>query len=51
MRNHWYLVDFSTGELEWVWASGKPTAIILAQARQILKGNDYIVISVEKREG
>ena len=51
MRNYWYLVTFSAGELEWVWASGEPTAAILAQARQILKGNDHTVIDIEKREG
>ena len=51
MRNYWYLVTFSTEELEWVWSSGKSTATILAQARQILKGNDHTVIDIEKREG
>ena len=52
MRNYWYLVKFSTGKLEWVWASGLLTAIILAQAKQISKGNDYTtVISAEKKKG
>ncbi len=49
MRNYWYTVRFSTGKVECVWAGDLSTATILAQAKQIEKGNDYIVVVNVKR--
>lgn len=46
MRLYEYKVTFVTGKVEFVYAIGQIEATIVAQARQILEGNDYEVSSV-----
>ena len=41
MRKYYYIVKFSTGQQENVAAYNEVEAIILAQAEQIKKGNQY----------
>ena len=41
MRQYCYLVKFNTGQKEQVSAFCESEAIILAQAKQINKGNEY----------
>ena len=48
MRTYTYTVTFTTGLTEKVTTTGEPTAIILAQAEQIKKGNNHEVESVVK---
>ena len=47
MNEHLYKITFTTGEVEKVFAGCEARARILAQARQIDKGNSYNVLSVE----
>ena len=44
MKDYCYLVPFVTGLVERVWAGNEKEAIILAQAAQIEKGNQYKVV-------
>lgn len=46
MRHTEYKVIFITGKTEFEYAFGYREAIILAQANQIKKGNDYTVSQV-----
>ena len=48
MRTYKYIVTFITGLTEEVTTNGEPSAIILAQAEQIKKGNNHEVESVVK---
>ncbi|GAF94096.1 unnamed protein product [marine sediment metagenome] len=48
MRNYTYIVTFETGLMEEVNAGDPPSARIMAQARQIEKGNQYKVASIRK---
>ena len=41
MKDYCFVVKFATGLFSEVYASCKTTAMILAQADQIQKGNDY----------
>jgi hypothetical protein len=46
MKQHLYRVLFNTGLFDEVWAFGEEEARIIAQARQIEKGNRYTVEGV-----
>ena len=48
MRTYNYIVTFITGLIEEVTTNGESSAIILAQAEQIKKGNNHEVESVIK---
>ena len=48
MIEYLYHVTFITGRVETVYAGSEQTAIILAQARQIRKGNNYKVKGILK---
>lgn len=48
MRQYPFIVYFKTGLTERVNAFGEGEAEILAQAKQIEKGNDYRVLKIEK---
>ena len=50
MKMHFYEVKFFTNQIESLWAFSWKEAKILAQAQQILKGNDYEAESVSCKE-
>jgi len=50
MRKYVYIVTFLTGEVEIVSAFTEDSAKILAQAKQIEKGNSYTVFTVSKED-
>ena len=41
MKHYRFEVNFVTRKMEFISAFGKQEAVILAQAKQINKGNDY----------
>jgi len=47
MKQSNFKIEFLTGQVEFVIASGENEAKIIAQSRQILRGNSYLVVSVE----
>ena len=50
MKHDTYIVTFTTGKQETVYAFNATEAIILTQAKQIQAGNDYTVASVVMKD-
>lgn len=50
MRDYLFTVVFTNHDFEQVKASGRTQAVILAQAKQIEKGNSYMVAFVKNEE-
>ena len=51
MKNTKFIVVFTNHNYEQVFAVGKQQAVILAQAKQIHKGNSYNVAFVKDEKG